>query len=114
MGELSRLDGGALLLAALDAAPEFVRAEACRRLPGLGSDRGGMGGQDGGWRLERLFAAVAELLAAAAGLAGAGVGLVVDVGRSAIPVVAQSDGQPSRIFIHRRAWGEHPQLPPTG
>src|SRR6478672_11299114 len=71
MGELSRLDGGALLLAALDAAPEFVRAEAGRLLPGLGSDGGGMGGQDGGWRLERLFAAVAELLAAATGLAGA-------------------------------------------
>ena len=78
MGELSRLDGGALLLAALDAAPEFVRAEAGRLLPGLGSDRGGMGGQDGGWRLERLFAGVAELLAAAAGLAGVGVGLVVE------------------------------------
>src|SRR6478672_1425536 len=40
MGELSRLDGGALLLAALDAAPEFVRAEAGRLLPGLGSDGG--------------------------------------------------------------------------
>jgi predicted ATPase len=79
MGELGRLDGGALLLAALDAASEFVRAEAGRLLPGLGSgDGSGLGGQDGGWRLELLFAGVADLLAAAAGVAGAGVWLVVE------------------------------------
>jgi hypothetical protein len=30
-------------------------------------------------------------------------GTLRDVGRSAVPVVAQSDGQPNRIFIHRRA-----------
>ncbi len=36
------------------------------------------------------------------------------VGRSAVPVVDQSDGQPSRIFIHRRTWGERPQLPLSG
>jgi DNA-binding CsgD family transcriptional regulator/tetratricopeptide (TPR) repeat protein len=79
IGELGRLDGGALLLAALDAAPEFVRAEAARLLPGLGSGDGtGLAGQDGGWRLELLFAGVAELLAAAAGVAGAEVGLVVE------------------------------------
>lgn len=37
-----------------------------------------------------------------------------DAGRSAVPVAARSYGQSSRIFIHRRARGERPQLPHTG
>ncbi len=34
LGELGGLDGGGLLAAALDAAPQFVRAEVGRLLPG--------------------------------------------------------------------------------
>jgi DNA-binding CsgD family transcriptional regulator/tetratricopeptide (TPR) repeat protein len=79
LGELGGLDGGGLLAAALDAAPQFVRAEVGRLLPGLGSGSGpGPGGRDEGWRRERLFAGVAELLAAVAGRSAAGVGLVVE------------------------------------
>jgi hypothetical protein len=33
------------------------------------------------------------------------------VGRSAVLVMTQRDGQPGRVFIHRRAWTERPQLP---
>jgi DNA-binding CsgD family transcriptional regulator len=79
LGELARLDGGGLLEGALNSAPEYVRGEVGRLLPELGSDGGpGTGGRDEGWQRERLFSAVAELLDAAAGKAGAGVGLVVE------------------------------------
>src|SRR5262249_55442650 len=48
LGELSRLDGGRLLAAALDAAPEYVRAEVGRLVPG--ADPGGEGVPRGwGW-----------------------------------------------------------------
>src|SRR6516165_251714 len=36
LGELGRLEGGRLLAAALDAAPEYVPAEVGRLLPGVG------------------------------------------------------------------------------
>ena len=79
LGELARLEGGGLLAAALDAAPGYVRGEIGRLLPGVGPDDGAAGdGRDGEWSQERLFAAVAELLAAVAGRAGSGVGLVVE------------------------------------
>src|SRR5262249_16065289 len=48
LGELSRLEGGRLLAAALDAAPEYVRAEVGRLVPG--ADPGGEGVPRGwGW-----------------------------------------------------------------
>src|SRR5262249_46041506 len=77
LGELSRLDGGRLLAAALDAAPEYVRAEVGRLVPG--ADPGGEavpGGWDGDWSRERLFAGVAELLTAVAARSGSEGGLV--------------------------------------
>src|SRR5262249_50780751 len=68
LGELRRLEGGRLLAAALDAAPTYVRAEVGRLLPGTGPGDAAAGdGQDGEWSRERLFAAVADLLAAVAG-----------------------------------------------
>jgi len=79
LGELRRLEGGRLLAAALDAAPAYVRGEVGRLLPGTGPDDAAAGaGQDGGWSRERLFAAVAELLAAVAERAASGCGLVVE------------------------------------
>jgi DNA-binding CsgD family transcriptional regulator/tetratricopeptide (TPR) repeat protein len=81
LGELARLDGGGLLAAALDAAPGYVREEMGRLLPGMGVADGtgtGRDGQDGEWSRERLFAGVAEVLAAAAGTSPSGVGLVVE------------------------------------
>ena len=79
LGELARLDGGGLLAAALDAAPGYVREEVGRLLPGMGPGGGtGPAGRDGEWSRERLFAGVAELLAAVAGRSPSGVGLVVE------------------------------------
>jgi DNA-binding CsgD family transcriptional regulator/tetratricopeptide (TPR) repeat protein len=82
LAELSRREDGRLLAAALDAAPEYVREEAGRLLPGLDPKRpaGEMGpdGRDGEWSRERLFAGVADLLAAVAGRSASGVGLVVE------------------------------------
>ena len=77
LGELARLDGGALMAAGLAAAPGYVRGEVGRLVPGLGPG-GGPGGRDEGWQRERLFAGVAELLAVVAGSAGCRVGLVVE------------------------------------
>ena len=78
LGELGRLKDGRLLAAALDACPGYVREEVGRLLPGL--DQGGVvrDGRDGEWSRERLFSAVAELLAAVAGRSASGVGLVVE------------------------------------
>jgi len=76
LGELSRLNGGGLLEAALGAVPEYVREEVVRLLPALGPYRAGARGRGEGWRRERLFSAVAELLGAAAGRSG--LGLVVE------------------------------------
>src|SRR5215471_9233853 len=75
LGEVARLEGGALLAAALDAAPGYVREEVGRLLPGIGP---GADGRGGAWSRERLFAGVAELLAAVAGRSPSGVGLVVE------------------------------------
>jgi hypothetical protein len=79
LDELALLEGGRLLAAALQAAPEYVRQEMGRLLPEM--DSGGKtveGGRDGEWRRDRLFAAVAELLVTVAGRAGPGVGLVIE------------------------------------
>src|SRR5215475_10496283 len=49
LGELTRLDGGGRLAAALDAAPGYVREEVGRLLPGIapvgGADRDGSAGE---------------------------------------------------------------------
>jgi DNA-binding CsgD family transcriptional regulator len=66
LAELSRVDGGELLDAALTVTPRYVRAEVERLLPRLGSgavESSGLG--DSGQR-DRLFAAIAELLGAVA------------------------------------------------
>jgi DNA-binding CsgD family transcriptional regulator len=79
LGELGTLDGGGLLAAALDAVPGYVGEEVGRLLPGL--DRGGGSVRnrgDGEWSRVRLFAGVAELLAAVAARSGSAVGLVVE------------------------------------
>ena len=78
LGELARLDGGGLL-AALDAAPGYVRDEVGRLLPGLSPGSGPVrDGRDGEWSRERLFAGVAEVLAMVAGESPSGLGLVVE------------------------------------
>jgi DNA-binding CsgD family transcriptional regulator len=76
LGELSRLDGGGRLEAALAMAPPYVRVEIERLLPQLGPGGVDTGGRGEGWRRERLFSAVAELLAAVAGRSP--VGLVIE------------------------------------
>jgi DNA-binding CsgD family transcriptional regulator len=80
LSELARVDGGRLIGAALDAAPEYVQAEIGRLVPELGTGGGPRlaGGPDGDWQRQRLFAAVADLLAAMPGSAVGGVGLVVE------------------------------------
>ena len=79
LGELGRPEGGGLLAAALDAAPEYVREEVARLLPGMGQDGGtGPAGQDGDWSRQRLFAGVAELLAVVADRSPSGLGLIVE------------------------------------
>jgi DNA-binding CsgD family transcriptional regulator len=80
VGELARVDGGALLEAGLAAAPGYVRGEVGRLVPGLGPGGGpGLaGGRDEGWQRQRLFAAVAELLAAVGDATGGRVGLVAE------------------------------------
>jgi DNA-binding CsgD family transcriptional regulator len=85
LGELARREGGGLLQAALAAGPEYVRDEVRRLLPGLPAGAapgaGGQpdpGGRDDGWRRERLFSAVADLLDAVAASRGSRVGLVVE------------------------------------
>ena len=76
---LARLDEGRVLAVGLDAAPGFVRGEVGRLLPQLGPGGGpSLGGRNGGWERERLFAGVAELLSAVAASSRAGVGLVVE------------------------------------
>jgi len=76
LGELRRVEGGRVLEAALAVAPRFVRAEVGRLLPQLGDGEGEEGVRGEAWRRDRLFAAVAELLAAVAGRCP--VGLVVE------------------------------------
>jgi hypothetical protein len=59
---LGRLDGGALFEAALAAAPAFVRPEVARLLPRLAMAEPVATAPVEGWRHERLFAGIAELL----------------------------------------------------
>jgi tetratricopeptide (TPR) repeat protein len=59
---LSRLDGGALFEAALAAAPAYVRSEVAHLLPRLAAGEPAAAEPVEGWRYERLFAGVAELL----------------------------------------------------
>jgi DNA-binding CsgD family transcriptional regulator len=76
LGELSRLDGGGLLEAALGMAPPYVRVEVERLLPQLGPGGTDTSGRGELWRRERLFSAVAELLGVAARRSP--VGLVIE------------------------------------
>ncbi len=62
LGELSRLAGGAPFEAALAAAPDYVRPEVARLLPRLAGGEASASGPAEGWRHERLFTGVAELL----------------------------------------------------
>jgi DNA-binding CsgD family transcriptional regulator len=62
LGELTRLEGGAPFEAALEAAPAYVRPEVARLLPGLSASELVAGETAEGWRYERLFAGMAELL----------------------------------------------------
>jgi DNA-binding CsgD family transcriptional regulator/tetratricopeptide (TPR) repeat protein len=66
LGELSRIDGGELLDAALAVTPRYVRMEVQRLLPQLeaGAAESSARGESG--QRNRLFAALAELLSAVA------------------------------------------------
>ena len=66
LGELGRLEQGRALEAALSMTPPYVRGEVARLLPQLGTAGEALGEPSEGWRQERLFTAVAELLGAAA------------------------------------------------
>jgi DNA-binding CsgD family transcriptional regulator len=77
--ELAEAKSGQLLDEALAAAPAYVRQEVGRLLPQVGPGGGPVGGgREGGWRRERLFSAMADLLDAVAGQSGAGL-VVEDV-----------------------------------
>jgi len=70
LAELSRRQDGRLLAQALEVSAPYVRAEVARLVPGLapgGRAEDGEAGEAGGGQRERLFAAVAELLAAVGG-----------------------------------------------
>jgi predicted ATPase len=62
LAELSRVDGGAPFEAALVVAPAYVRSELARLLPRLAAGEPAVAEPVEGWRQERLFAGVAELL----------------------------------------------------
>ena len=71
LGELSRRSDGRLLAAALRAAPGYARAEMARLVPGFepdgpGAGNGGSAAEAGSWQRDRLFSAVADVLAAMA------------------------------------------------
>ena len=66
LGELSRVDGGELLDAALAVSPRYVRGEVERLLPQLGSGAVESSGRGESGQRDRLFAAIAELLGAVA------------------------------------------------
>jgi len=80
LGELGKPKGGGRQLEeALTASPAYVRGEVGRLLPQVGPGGGtSAGGRDEGWRRERLFSAVADLLGVVAGESGAGL-VVEDV-----------------------------------
>ena len=75
LGDLSRLEDGRLLDGALGMVPRYVRTEVARLLPQLEAGDPGRGRVEG-WQRERLFLAVAELLAAVA--RGSGLVMVVE------------------------------------
>jgi predicted ATPase len=66
LAELSRVDGGAPFEAALGVAPAYVRSEVARLLPRLAAGEPAAAESveewAAGWRYERLFTALAELL----------------------------------------------------
>jgi DNA-binding CsgD family transcriptional regulator len=62
LAELSRVDDGRPFEAALEVAPAFVRPEVARLLPRLSAGEPALPEPAEGWRYERLFAGVAELL----------------------------------------------------
>jgi hypothetical protein len=66
LSELSRVDGGELLDAALAVTPGYVRSEVERLLPQVASDTAESSRQAESGQRERLFAAIAELLGAVA------------------------------------------------
>ena len=66
LGELSRVDGGELLEAAMAVSPRYVRGEVERLLPQLGYGAVESGGLGEPGQRDRLFAAIAELLGAVA------------------------------------------------
>jgi DNA-binding CsgD family transcriptional regulator/tetratricopeptide (TPR) repeat protein len=66
LAELSRIDGGELLDAALAVTPGYVRSEVERLVPRLGPGAAERSGQVESGQRERLFAAIAELLGAVA------------------------------------------------
>jgi DNA-binding CsgD family transcriptional regulator/tetratricopeptide (TPR) repeat protein len=72
LGELSRRADGRLLAEALSAAPAYARTEMVRLVPGLepggpgegnGGNAPGADGAAGVWQRDRLFSAVADVLA---------------------------------------------------
>jgi DNA-binding CsgD family transcriptional regulator len=124
LGELSGLEGGRLLEAALAVVPGYVRVELGRLLPWLGPGVPDEAGWGGGWQRERLFSGVAELLAAVAGRSP--VGLVVeDVhwadsatldcltflaragGKGQLTVVATCRSDEAPVDAHVAAWLAH-------
>ena len=76
LAELGRIGGGTAMDRALGLIPPYARAEAARLLPRLDPAATPPDGQAGGWRRERLFAGVAELLAGMA--RDTGLVLVID------------------------------------
>ena len=76
LGELSRVDGGRLFDTALDATPRYVRMEVERLLPQLEAGAAESSGRGESGQRDRLFAAIAELLGAAARRRG--IALVVE------------------------------------
>jgi DNA-binding CsgD family transcriptional regulator/tetratricopeptide (TPR) repeat protein len=60
LGELNRMDRGAVLESALEVAPRYVRVEVARLLPELGPETVEAAGPETGQR-DRLFAAIADL-----------------------------------------------------
>jgi DNA-binding CsgD family transcriptional regulator len=66
LAELSRIGGGTPFEAVLEVAPAYVRPEVARLLPRLATAEPVAVAPVEGWRHERLFAGVAELLAGVA------------------------------------------------
>jgi DNA-binding CsgD family transcriptional regulator len=79
LGELGRLEDGRVAAAALADVPGWVRDEIARLLPEMTPPGGtALDGPAADWNRERLFTAVAELLAAVARRSASGAALVVE------------------------------------